>query len=47
MYYIFIFSFYSKLISDMNDYDVDWEHIYVYFCAEILTFICSTRYNIL
>lgn len=47
MYYKFIFSFYSKLISVINGYGLDWENTFVYFCTEILIITSSTSYNIL
>jgi hypothetical protein len=47
MYYKFIISFYNKLISVINDYGLDWENTFVYFCTEILILTSSTSYNIL
>jgi len=41
------FQLLDKLISVINDYGVDFEHTFVYFCTEILILTCSTSYNIL
>jgi hypothetical protein len=44
MYHIFVFSFYSKLISVINDYGVGWEHTLLCFSTGILNLSCYS-YN--